>query len=160
MKLFDIQAEYRDIANQLSDGELTPELETALAINQKMLWQKSENYAMIIKEISADEQAISNEIDRLSKMKEQRKKAVEYLKKLVLDAMNLYEIDKIETPVLKISVRKSKATEITDIELIPNEYKVVKMTTQADKTAIKEALGKGIDVPGAVIIENKSLQIK
>ena len=70
MKLFDIQAEYRDIANQLSDGELTPELETALAINQKMLWQKSENYAMIIKEISADEQAISNEIDRLSKMKE------------------------------------------------------------------------------------------
>ena len=43
---------------------------------------------------------------------------------------------------------------------IPNEYKVNKTTTSADKKKIKEAIENGETVEGAVLNKNQTLQIK
>ena len=69
-------------------------------------------------------------------------------------------INKIQTDLATFSTRKSKSTQIDNIEQIPSEFITVKQTFQPDKTAIKKAIEEGIEVAGASVIENVSLKIK
>jgi len=56
--LFEIGNEYLEIYRFLEDngGEITPEIETALAINKSNLQEKSQNYISLIKEIEGRSQ--------------------------------------------------------------------------------------------------------
>lgn len=69
--------------------------------------------------------------------------------------------DKFETDLVKVSYRKTKnVVEIRDTKLIPQEYKVP-AGWRDSKTAIKEALLKGEEIPGAELIAEKvSMSIK
>lgn len=163
LNLYQIESEYRAIAQQLMDaeGELTPELEQSLAINKEQLQLKSQGYAMVIREAEAEINIIESEIKRLQALYDKRSTLVEKLKERISQAMELYEIEKIETPLLTISFRKSESVEIDNFDLLPNQYKVVpEAKPREDKKAIKEAIKSGIDVQGAYIQSNKSLQIK
>ena len=66
---------------------------------------------------------------------------------------------------VNISYRKSKGVEITndvDFELFAidhTEY-IKPFKIEADKTAIKEALAKGITIPGCELVEKQNMQIK
>ena len=106
--IYKIETEYRDIISVLVEngGELTPAIEQALQINQKDLYRKSESYAYAIKELSGEIDFIKSEIERLQSLINQRDKSISRMKETVLKAMELYEIDKIETPIIKISVRE------------------------------------------------------
>ena len=75
-------------------------------------------------------------------------------------AMQLFEVDKIESPLLKISFRASESVEIDDVDSIPAEYMVTKTTTQPDKVKLKSAIKAGELIIGAHIQVNKNLQIK
>ena len=160
--IYKIETEYRDIISVLVEngGELTPEIEQALQINQKDLYRKSESYAYAIKELSGEIDIIKSEIERLQALISKRDKSICRMKETVLKAMELYEIEKIETPMIKISVRESEAVEIINENQIDLIYKVEKVTTTISKSAIKEAIKSGISVNGVVIKKNKSLQIK
>lgn len=163
LNLYQIENEYRVIAQRLmdADGELTPDLEESLAINKDHLQVKSQGYAMVIKESEYEIQIIEGEIKRLLDLQDKRSILVSKLKERITDAMDLYEISEIVTPLIKISFRKSESVEIDDLDLIPNEYKVMpEAKPRADKKAIKDAIKNGIDIQGAYIQQNKSLQIK
>lgn len=163
LNLFQIESEYRSIAQQLMDaeGELTPELEQSLAINKEQLQLKSQGYAMVIREAEAEINIIESEMKRLMELQDKRNSLVSKLKERISQAMELYGIEKIETPLMTISFRKSESVEIDNFDLLPNEYKVIpEAKLRADKKAIKEAIKSGIDVQGAYIQSNKSLQIK
>lgn len=163
LNLYQIENEYRSIAQRLmdADGELTPELEESLAINKDQLQVKSQGYAMVIKEAEYELQIIEGEIKRLLDLQDKRNALVSKLKERITDAMDLYEISEIVTPLIKISFRKSESVEIDDLDLIPSEYKVIpEAKPRADKKAIKDAIKNGIDIQGAYIQQNKSLQIK
>jgi hypothetical protein len=69
-------------------------------------------------------------------------------------------IEKIESPLFKISLRRSEAVEVDVVEALPSSFQNVKTVVTADKMAIKEAIKKGETVFGARIIENFNLQIK
>ena len=158
--IYKIETEYRDIISVLVEngGELTPEIEQALQINQKDLYRKSESYAYAIKELEGEIDIIKSEIERLQALISKRDKSICRMKETVLKAMELYEIDKIETPMIKISVRASEAVEIINENQIEPIFE--KVTTTISKSAIKEAIKSGINVNGAIIKKNKSLQIK
>ena len=160
--IYKIETEYRDIISVLVEngGELTPEIEQALQINQKDLYRKSESYAYAIKELDGEIDIIKSEIERLQALISKRDKSISRMKETVLKAMELYEINKIETPMIKISVRESEVIEIINENQIEPIFKVEKVTTTISKSAIKEAIKSGINVNGVVIKKNKSLQIK
>ena len=163
LNLYQIENEYRVISQSLmdSDGELTPELEESLAINKEQLQVKSQGYAMVIKEAEAELSIIDGEISRLADLQNKRHSLISKLKERITGAMDLYEISEIVTPLIKISFRTSESVEIDNLDLIPNEYKVIpEAKPRADKKAIKEAIKNGIDIQGAYIQQNKSLQIK
>jgi hypothetical protein len=162
MNIYNIQSEYQQLVNQLIEngGELTPELELALQINKDNFHSKSENYAYITKQFDGEIDIIDNEIKRLQQAKRSREKTIERLKATIELAMLTFEVDKIETPLIKISFRKSESVEVENVNELPNEYKVIKLTESADKLKIKDAIKSGILIEGCSIKTNKNLQIK
>jgi len=158
--LYEITREALELASLLENEELTPELEAALVINQQELQIKAGNYAKVIANIQSDADAIDNEIKRLKAMKESKERAIDRLKSAVKNAMLVSNIEKIESPLFKLSIRKSEAVEVDIVEALPRFYKNVKEVITADKVAIKEAIKNGESVFGARLIENFNLQIK
>lgn len=160
MNLFNIKQEYINLVNTIIDnnGELSPELSQALAINETELKEKAINYGYVIRSFEYENDIIDAEIKRLKALKEQKEKAIQKLKDAVSDAMNLYGIEKVESPALKLSFRKSESVEIS--ENLNKRFMIEKVTLQPDKVAIKEAIKKGEQVEGAVLVINQNLQIK
>ena len=160
MNLYEITQEAQYLAVLLETEELTAELEEALIINQDQLQTKAVNYAKVITNYQAESDAIDQEIKRLKAMKESRDKKVEWLKESVKKAMLVSGIEKVESPLFKLSVRRSEAVEVDVVEALPSAFQNVKNVVTADKVAIKEAIKRGEFVMGARIIENFNLQIK
>jgi hypothetical protein len=160
MNLYEITQEAQYLAVLLETEELTPELEEALHINQFQLQEKVGNYAKVIANYQAESDAIDQEIKRLKAMKDSREKKIEWLKESVKKAMLVSGIEKLESVLFKISVRRSEAVEVDLVEALPNAYQNVKNVVTADKVAIKEAIKRGENVTGARLVENFNLQIK
>jgi hypothetical protein len=162
ISIYQIEQSYNQLAEQLidNDGELTPELSEQLAITEEQLQNKSVAYSFVIKQMDADIDTIDAEIKRLQAAKKQREKASDCLKDRIKHAMDTFQIEEIKTPLVKINFRKSESVEVEDVNSLPAAYKVVKVTEQADKAAIKAALKDGVDIIGCSIATHRNLQIK
>ena len=160
MNLYNLTTEMKNLTLQLEEGELTPELEQALVITQDQLQAKAIDYCYVIKNLESDSEAIDNEIKRLKAMKDAKDKAIDRMKEAVRNAMLASGIDKIESSLFKLSLRRSESVEVVNIDQLPESLTTVKKTVSADKVKIKEAIKAGLTVEGANLIENYSLQIK
>ena len=160
VSLYQIEQEYLNIAEALieSGGELTEELELQLTINKEQLQNKGVCYGMVIKDIEAENEAIDTEIKRLTELKKSRSKAIDRLKTNLSTAMQVFGIEEIKSPLLKISFRKSESVEV-DVNL-DKKYIKTTVSTAPDKLAIKEAIKAGIEVEGARLVVNQNIQIK
>jgi len=160
--LFEIQAQYFHLANLLTEngGEITPEIETGLAIAESDLQVKASNYAAIISKLEAESTSIDERIKALQGWKKATDNAVERLKSAIKGAMEQFGIEEIKSDYFKINFRKSTSVEIVDESLIPAFYKEAKTTYTISKKELKEDLEHGNEIPGAVLHRNKNLQIK
>ena len=159
--IFQIQSEYIQLMNDIQEqeGELTQELSDRLAIVESDLQTKSQGYVSVIKTLDAECDIIDLEIKRLQSLKKARNNAIERLKGAISQAMTTFEIDKIETPLNKITFRNSKSVNIIDVEMLPNTCVIIERKP-ISKTEIRKLIENGIEVSGAELIESKSLQIK
>lgn len=160
MNLFNITQNYLTLANQLSEGELTPEIEAELQINESQLQEKAVNYGYAIKQMEHNSNAIDSEIKRLQELKKRNEKAIERMETAISNAMQLYGIDKVDSSFIKLSFRKSESVEIVNESQLSVAYVTFKTTQTPNKTAIKEAIKRGEVVEGAVLSTNFNLQIK
>jgi hypothetical protein len=160
MNLYEITREALELASLLETEEFTPELEEMLVINQEQLQAKAGNYAKVIANIQGDMDAIDAEIKRLKAMKESKERVINRLKEAVKNAMLVSGIDKIQSPLFSLSLRRSESVEVNIPEALPLDWQVKKVTITADKVGIKQAIKEGHSITGARIIENFSLQIK
>lgn len=140
-----------------SGGEMTPELEAALAINEGNFLVKGEAYSYAIKDYEAWEERIGNEIARLQQMKRVASNAKNRLKHRLIMAMQEFDTDKLTYDLINISLRKTTAVNVTDELAIPKEYFKVEMTL--DKKKLKDDLKQGA-VPGAELSEGYFIQIR
>ena len=162
LNLFQIQQNLIELESRIyeNDGEVSPADAILLDIAQSDLESKGRSYGYLIKKIDADVLSIDNEIARLTALKKPRVNLQARLKENISNAMALFGVDKIESPTLKLSFRKSKSVNVADLEALDQKYVTVKVTKSADKKAIKEAIESGEEVKGAYIEENFNLQIK
>lgn len=160
MNLYQITQEAQYLAALLETEELTPELEAELLINQEQLQSKGINYAKVIANYQSEADQIDAEIKRLKAMKESRDKKVTWLTESLKKAMLVSGIEKIESPLFKISLRRSEAVEVEIPEALPVDWQFKKVTITADKVAIKKAIKEGYSITGARLVENFNLQIK
>lgn len=162
LTLYGISAEMTALLNAIEEqgGEITPEQEQALAINEEHFSEKAVDYGHVILNLDQTVEAIKNEIDRLTKLKRTAENAQKRVKGSLVGAMVQLDHPTVETPTMRLSLRHTTATEVDDLNQLPAEYKTTKVEVVADKTAIKKAIQSGEDVPGAHLVENVSLQIK
>jgi len=158
--LYNIEQEYLEIANQLEDGELSPELETALAINEQQLQGKAVAYAYVIKEAEDTVSVIDAEIKRLQGLKKTEQNKAARLKETISNAMNLYGITEIKTETLKLNFRRSEGVVGSNEWLTDDLVTIVPEQRKPNLTAIKAAIKEGIEIEGYEIEERFSLQIK
>ena len=157
--LYNIESEYLTLMSHIeeAEGELTPEMEEALSINETQLQGKSVAYLHVITTKEALNSAIDIEIKRLQSLKKANNNLVNRLKDRLLHAVNLFGA--FEVGINKFGTRKSSVVEVDDINSLDPKYKVVKITEAADKATIKTALKEGKTIKGCSIVEKLNLKI-
>jgi hypothetical protein len=156
--LFNIDAELYEVYNEIENngGEMTPELEATLEITEAERLTKGEGYVYVIKQLRSQSDMIKSEIKRLQELAKRYESSADKLADTLLQSVVAH--GQIKTALVTISSRKSKAVSITDESLLGAEFMRIK--TEPNKTAIKEALESGQEVQGALIVENYSLSIR
>ena len=162
LTLYGITAELNAILAQIEDlgGEITPDIENALAINEEQFATKAVDYGHAILNLKAMAAAAKAEKERIANLQKFYENTQKRLEGALSNAMQVFGQDKVENATMRLSLRHTTATEVDDIALLPSEFKTTKVEEVADKTAIKKAIQAGEAVPGAHLIENVSLQIK
>ena len=158
--LFDISHEDLRICEMLEEtgGELTPEIEEALAINEANLLTKVDGYCEIIAKYKAMQEAAANRIKQLQAMKKTAENIEKHIKEHLAYGMGMMGRDKIEVGTHKVSFRSSTAVNITNEAHIPSYY--IKVETSVDKVSLKRDLAAGMVIEGAELVTNKSIQIR
>ena len=159
LTLYQISDEQRRINAMLEEtgGEITPELEEALAINEGNFITKAENYGKAILHYKTIVAAIKAEKDRLDGLKKTAENAVARMEERLVAAMQTFDKPKVESSTLKLSLRKSERVIIDDENAVPADCKTIKV--EISKTDLKRHLKAG-EMCGAHLEENQSLQIK
>lgn len=157
--LYKIETEYLELINQVEEmeGELTPEIEEALKINELQLQGKSIAYLSVIKKNEHFANQLDEEIKRLQAIKKRTTNLNDNLKGRLLDAVKLY--GDFETEFNKFGTRKSESIEVENVNGLPDKYKVIKVTESADKKALKEAIKNGEEIEGVTLNQNLNLKI-
>ena len=157
--LYNITEDYIDLLNkiEIAEGEISEEVNQQLEINEQQLQTKSIAYLSVIKTKEALTMQIDEEIKRLQALKKHNSNITNNLKDRLLNAVNLFGA--FEVGFTKFSTRNSKSVFVEDVNSLPKEFKVIKVTEQADKKAIKQALETGVIIEGCTIQENKNLKI-
>lgn len=132
MNIFEIQSNIQAIYDELEEngGELTPELEEALAISKEDLNDKVKAYTEVIKQLQYDVKNIQEEKSRLDNLKKTKEKIVERLQNILLCTLDKYgDVDKRGVKTIdygsgKISTRRSVVVESNEecINSIARKY--------------------------------------
>lgn len=160
--LYTISGELLAILDQLEEngGELTPELEQALALTEERFTEKAVDYGLAIRNLDAMAAAAKAEKDRLAKLQKFYENAKKRLSVTLAGAMQAFDRPKVETPTVRIILRHTVATEVDDVDALPSRFKTTKIEMVADKTAIKNAITAGEEVQGAHLVDNFNIQVK
>jgi len=158
--IYVISEEARNLASSLEEGEFTPEMELALVINQNEIQEKAINYGYVLKTFEGDVSLISEEIKRLTAIKKAKESAIDRMKDAVLSAMQIYSIEKVSSPTMNLSIRRTESIEVPLLELLDDRFVTEKIVKSADKIGIKKAIKDGEMIEGAFIQANYNLQIK
>lgn len=154
--LYELTGQFLDIYNLELDEET--KLDTLDSIDWNSDYEnKVENYIKVIKNIESDVEVRKNEIKRLTELNKADEKKKDHLKETLSTSMTLTGHERVDTPLFKVSFRKSQAVEV-DETVLPESYKVA--TWKPDKKRLKEDLKNGLEIIGASLVERKNLSIR
>ena len=160
--LYEITGEYLRVLDSLEIDEETGEILNADELDSiaGAFEEKTENLACYIKNCDAFIANLKAEDTNLARRRKSAEKKVEYLKGVLTACMDAAGRNLLETARVRLSFRKSVAVSIEDEAILPDKFVIVTSQARADKVAIKKAIQSGQEVAGAVLVENRSLQIK
>ena len=159
---------FREIDERLmalvdEDGEIM-DVEAFEALQMERT-EKAQNMALWVLDLQDEQEAIKREIDRLTA----RKKAAER-KETSLKGFLQYILggEKLKTDRVAVSYRRTAAVEVTDENALrtwamvaPEGDDVLKYRDpDISKSAIKDLIGRGVEVPGAEMRDKVSTVIK
>lgn len=166
LNLYRIGAEtqrlYEQVIGSLDEetGEVDLEAVNALEVKKEEFAAVAINYATVIRMLQRKTEEADAEIKRMAAIKDKLGRTVETMTKTLSAACQSLGFEKINGLTAAISFRKSEQTIIDNAELLPSEFVKEKVTYTPDKTAIKNAIKAGQDVPGAHVESVNNIQIK
>lgn len=158
--LYEINADLEQILTQVDEetGELLidPEALEALTLERT---EKLEGMALLVKNWTAEAAAIKAEEDALKERRQRLEKKRDSLTQRLQDVL---AGEKLETPRVAVSWRKSKSVEIDEAVFWENpaEMFIRYKEPEVNKKAVTDALKDGAIIPGAALVEKISMTIK
>lgn len=161
MKLYEIRGALRSALDCMEVDEETGEVLNADALEAVEIdaHEKIEGAGLYVRELTAEIAAIKVEADRLTERRRSLEKKSERIKALLLPAVDAMG-GKVKGSMLTVSIGTTKSVELTEnaLDLLPDDF--VRVKREADKTAIGAALKAGTEVPGACLVENRSIRMR
>lgn len=156
--LYSIQGKYQQLLNLAE--QLDPELlKNTLESIDDELETKAENVAFVIKELEGQSLILEKETKRLTERKNTINNNVKRLKQSLFDAMITANKQKIKTNLFTLDIRKNPHSVFVEDESKLLNY-LIEQPKKLDKTKLSDDLKKGIEVPGAKIVQTERLQIR
>ena len=158
--LYEIDADLEQLLTQVDEetGELLidPVALDALTLERT---EKLEGMALLVKNWAAEAAAIKAEEDAL---KERRQRLEKHSARLTQRLQDVLAGEKLETPRVAVTWRKSKSVEIDEAVFWENpaEAFIRYKEPEVNKTAVTAALKDGGIVPGAKLVEKLNMTIK
>ena len=153
--------EIDEILENAEQEEIKEEASEIKEIIKKEIESKAENIAYYIRNLESEIESKKAEEKRIKESRQREEKKLENFKNYVLNIFIELDKKKIETSIGKLAIRTSKAVEISvDINALPDEYKRIKTTVEANKTDLKKALKQGVEIKGVELVENYNLNIR
>lgn len=157
MNLYEIEQEIMSCVDMESGEVIDFEKLDALTMERD---KKIENIALWVKNLEADAKAYKEEKDNFAQKQKSAENKAKSLKEYLSRFLNgtAYKSTKVN-----VSFRTSKAVDVFDISALmtmddcDNYLKYTE--PEPDKTAIKNAIASGVNVPGCKIVENQNIQI-
>lgn len=158
-KLYELADKYKELSER---EDLDPEVlqDTLDSINDA-LEDKADNIAAWIDDLTNAAKRKKAKADEWKNSAKEDLKKANSLKQYLIQELTHAGKKKMETDRFLLSTRNNApSTIIEDETLIPDVFKTTKVTETVDKTAIKEAIKLGEDVPGAHLQSSQSITIK
>lgn len=157
MNLYEIEQEIMSCVDMETGEIIDCEKLDALTMERD---QKIENIALWVKNLEADAKAYKDEKDSFAqkqKVAENKAKSLkEYLSRFLSGTS--YKSTKVN-----IGFRKSESVDVFSMEALieyGNKDYLKYKEPEADKTAIKNAIKSGANIPGCILVEKNNIQIK
>jgi hypothetical protein len=159
-EIIDDLVEYRQ---QLTDALL----DTLDAVDGEMA-DKLANCGAFVKQLTAEAGALDTEIKSLRQRSASKKREIERFKKYIMDCMINADVKKVDEPLAKLTIRQNaESVEVADelgfidwAQRNDRDDLLRYSTPDINKTAVKDAIRSGTELPGAQIVRTKSLIIK
>ena len=162
--LYELTTEYRQALDTLSDPDcnIPPEvIADTLEGLQGNLEDKAVNVAKSVRNLEATAQAIKDAEQRMAARRKVIEERLASMKDYLKTNMESCGITKIESPWFVLSIAKNPvAVDVFDETALPAEFKEEVVTVRVDKTAIKQAIESGAEVPGAILTRGTRLAIR
>lgn len=158
MNLYEIEQEIMSCVDMESGDVIDVEKLAALTMERD---QKIENIALWVKNLEADAKAYKEEKDNFA----QKQKSAENKAKSLKEYLSRFlDGTAYKSTKVNVSFRTSKAVDVFDISALMTiddcDNYLKYNEPEPDKTAIKNAIESGVNVPGCKIVENQNIQIK
>lgn len=152
--LYEIDAAIMGCVDPETGEILDTETLTALEIERET---KIENVALWVKNLRAEAEALKAEKNSFATRQAAAERKIERLEEWLKTATGCM---KLSTVKVAISFRRTESVEAPDANVLPDEYRRIKTTYEADKAKIKEAIKRGEQIPGATLVEKQNISIK
>lgn len=149
----------------VADEDLTEEQREAMNQYLNELAQaeadKVDGFCAFLREESAKVKYYREESARLSCKARAAEGRISFLKNKYLGIMQEHGISKINGGAYSISIKHTPSVLIEDeSQLDPLYTRVIPEKREADKRTILEALKGGVEIPGCMLVQSESLQIR
>lgn len=142
-----------------SGGELTPEIEALLAVNEKELASKADGYAMVIERMEDIAQFYKRKAEALNKLAKAAEGVATGCKERIKFAMQTLNTNEIAGNDIRFKLQPTNPSCLIENEdEVDPLYKKAVTEIKIDKKKIAEDLKLGVPVKGAKLIENLSLR--
>ena len=160
MKLYELTQNYINLQDLLEDETISQDLiEKAMKEVSEDIEEKAENYAVIMKNLESEAEALEREEKRLAARKSSLRNRNKILKDNLENSMKATGKTKFKTRLFSFNIAKNPPSlDIADEELIPDKYIVYTKST-AKKTMIDD-LKQGVIIKGVKLKQTESLRIR
>ena len=161
--IYQLTDSYKQLQQIIEDG--AEGLEEVLAGMQGDVETKLDNYAMVLKNIQADVDALKAEEKRLKDRRISLENSIVKMKQAMSDALETIEPDaktgkkKVKTEKFTFYFTERSSTKYDETKL-PAYLLTEQKQYVPDKERIEQELEKGIEIPGVITTTNKALAMR